>query len=337
MKDAKDIFPMSDAMHSLAGLLHRYIEVAFARMENSHADELQEWAKHHNLYHSNGHMYCSEWVVYAIHLILPRDHARSDRPFHLPEEARLALATTIELRLWLYFDPVDIRNNGNILSAHGALVHFLAAAEAFANAKCSPNRNCTCTAAGGCFPGKKGNKRSTLFGGRHGGGIYFSGLRALILLLRLVPAVVGLCETSESFFKLLKAMLKCTNKQWESGNVIKIIKEKLAGTSIDHFTNKTAAMRADKRLANAISLGTAKLYETDGLPWKNNSDSGSGTRYTFDKTMVKSLPYVLVLLFHLADYIYYQHNDDGVQVSFFLPVWFPRLPVHPPSLFDNFY
>ena len=243
IEELSDVFCMPDAMHALAGLLHKIINIALARLTSKERKLFIAWAKENDLYHSSGNMYCYSWIVYAIHSVLPRHlshHVGGVRPVDLPETSRNFILCTLDLRKWLYFCPVAIRNAGNIFAAHGALIHFLHAADKFNTATCS--HNCKCTAGDGCFPGK--DSRTTIFGGANGGGVYIAGVRSLILLLRLIGAIPALCETSESFFKHLKAMLTCTNKQWH--NVVKIVKRKINGTLIEFHTNLTDKMIAGK-------------------------------------------------------------------------------------------
>ena len=279
---------------------------------------MKYWAKEENLYHSSGTMYCYSWIIYAINLVLPqlsaaRTPPRLGRPYTLPETSRRVLLTTIELRLWMYFDPIDIRNVGNILSVHGALIHFLSAAEDFDVALCT-NTKCKCKIVDGCFPNKDGKKikRTSVFGGASGGGVYFAGCRALMLLLRLTGAIPALCETSESFFKLLKAMLRCTNKQWD--NILHKVKNKINGTKVERITNMTEKMKEDRRLKNQISIGTTNLMTSGCIPWKlnvrnpNNIEILDGVKYTFSAKIVHSMSYILVWM-HVADYWLFQYND----------------------------
>ena len=309
----RDMFAVPDAMHALSGFLHALMKAIMARLEIEQRKRWMQWAKDNHLYHATGKMYCYSWIIYCMHSILPREKAKSiqgERPFDLqPDEVELILAT-IELRMWCYYEAFAIRNRKRIFSAHGALVHFLCAAKDFDKAECT-NPRCKCNTASGCYPGK--TKRTTLFSGKGGssGGVYFHEIRGLVLLSRALAPVAGVCESDEGFFKYLIAMMACSSKQWT--NMMHQVCLRIAGGTIERNTNMTADMIADKRLRDGIDLGRTMLNqpENEMFSWKSSRDNGQEIDYLFPRAMVRSTAYICTLLFHLADYIYFQKNQQN--------------------------
>ena len=303
------LFGVPDAMHALAGLLHRYIILAIARLSPRQRKLLWAWAKLEGLYHSSGHMFCYSWIIFGIHLVLSRTEASyskgQPRPVDLPEVSRVALATLLDLRQWCYMDAVNIRKPESIFLAHAALIHFLIASEAFAKAVCAPG--CRCKKNEPCFPGDA--TWSTVFGGTEsGGGVYFSGVVHLILLLRILASVWALCETPESFFATLGQLVECTNRQW--GNMIRRIPEKLNAIRLEKVFNRTESMETDKRLRTAVSDGIEKLNDPNNgsLKWKVKGEDG--LQSTFTEKQVHSMAYIQVWI-QLTDYWIYQHLGRG--------------------------
>ena len=141
------IFALPDAMHALAGFLHKVLMVAIGRLPKADKELITQWAVTECLSHSTGKMYRYSWVVYALDMVLPRDLTRQSRwdprPVDLPLESQNMILTTLQLRLWLYFNPFDSRHCGIIFSSHGGLIHFLSAAQVFADACCT-DPSCGC-------------------------------------------------------------------------------------------------------------------------------------------------------------------------------------------------
>ena len=126
---------------------YRSMEVAIGRLPKADKELITQWAVTECLSHSTGKMYRYSWVVYALDMVLPRDLTRQSRwdprPVDLPLESQNMILTTLQLRLWLYFNPFHSRHRGIIFSSHGRLIHFLSAAQVFADACCT-DPSCGC-------------------------------------------------------------------------------------------------------------------------------------------------------------------------------------------------